>query len=212
MRQDLLRRYPEVVVGKITVITNGYAAEEFDVVQHMDIGQSFVVAYVGSLYVHHLEALRAFCRAWTALCDEDAEFAESASFWVVGRCDDEVAHELSNWPKMKARLLGYQSHADAMRYLVSASALLLLIRNLDPHTDVVTIPGKLFEYIAAGSPILMIGPEGDAAEIIRSNGGSVHQENDVAAITSALREIYHASQSGEAVAKTHEGQRIYERE
>jgi hypothetical protein len=53
------------------------------------------------------------------------------------------------------------------------SAVLLLIINNTPNARMI-LTGKFFEYLAAGRPILCIGPEdGDAAEIIRKTESGV---------------------------------------
>jgi glycosyltransferase involved in cell wall biosynthesis len=49
-------------------------------------------------------------------------------------------------------------------------------------------PGKLFEYMASGTPILLVGPDGDAASLVRSSGtGLAISADDPQAIVNALR-------------------------
>jgi glycosyltransferase involved in cell wall biosynthesis len=211
MKRNLLHRYTRFLPDKVTVITNGYDADEFSHIQPYKYPDKFVFAYIGSLYAHHRAAFRSFCVAWTALCDESPEFESNSSFWAIGRCDPEIMQELSTWPRIKAKMLGYQSHSDSMRFLVSASALLLLIKNLDPREEVITIPGKLFEYIASERPILMIGPDGDAAEAVRLSNGSVYQEDDIPGIVECLRKLYHAIQNGENRNSLNKGNVAFER-
>jgi hypothetical protein len=54
------------------------------------------------------------------------------------------------------------------------------------------LSGKVFEYIAAGRPILaVVPPEGAAADLIRETGcGVVAAPDDVAGIRSALEELH----------------------
>lgn len=58
----------------------------------------------------------------------------------------------------KVRLLGFLGHADAMRRQREADVLVNLA-NADP----VQVPGKLYEYLGAGRPILHLGASGDDA-------------------------------------------------
>ena len=59
----------------------------------------------------------------------------------------------------------YASHPEAIKYMVSSSALLLIIPDHESNKSIVT--GKLFEYLASGRPVILIGPkDGDAAEIV----------------------------------------------
>ncbi len=57
---------------------------------------------------------------------------------------------------------------DGLREMVSASALLLL----QPGTTV-SVPGKAYEYLAAGRPILAVTEEGETAELVRVSGVGV---------------------------------------
>jgi glycosyltransferase involved in cell wall biosynthesis len=61
----------------------------------------------------------------------------------------------------------YMPHADALGYLASADAALLIIRK----GDLQSLTGKLFEYMMIGRPILAcIEPRGDCAELLREAG------------------------------------------
>jgi glycosyltransferase involved in cell wall biosynthesis len=73
----------------------------------------------------------------------------------------------------------------SIQAMMSASALLLLQPG---HT--VSVPGKLYEYLAAGRPILAIAEEGETAAVVRESGigVSVTPENP-AGVLDALREV-----------------------
>jgi glycosyltransferase involved in cell wall biosynthesis len=193
MKRFLLKRYPQFSQDKVAVITNGFDREEFAAAAPVETGGKFVVAYSGALYAHHVPSFASFCQAWSKACTEDEDFKRNAEFWVVGRVDPEIQQVTVGEPEMLVRFLGYQPHATAIRYLISASLLLLLIKNLKPDAEtVITIPGKAFEYLASGTPILMIGPEGDAARIIRDAGaGRVYDEKQVTEIAADLLSRYH---------------------
>lgn len=191
MRRGLRGAYPDLPEDKIRVITNGYDAAAFAAAEPVSHGERFVLSYVGSLYAHHRPALRAVCAAWSRAAEGDAAFADRAELEVIGRCDPEILDELAAWPRLAARVLGYVPHHRAAAHLKGASALLLLIKDLDPARDLITIPGKLFEYLGAGPPILMVGPEGDAAEIVRATGGRVLRQAELEAIAEALGALFH---------------------
>ena len=187
MKRFLLQRYSEFSPDKVVVITNGFDRDEFDSAEELETEDRFVVAYSGALYAHHAPSFGVFCRAWSAACEQSPEFESRAELWVVGRVDPEIRRIADDTEKVKARFLGFQPHTTAIRYLVSANLLLLLIKNLSAEAGtVITIPGKAFEYLASGTPTLMIGPEGDASRIIRSAGGSVYNEECVNEIAAEL--------------------------
>jgi Glycosyl transferase 4-like domain/Glycosyl transferases group 1 len=192
MKRFVTERYPHFSDDQVVVITNGFDRGEFDSAELIETKNKFVVVYSGALYAHHVPAFTAFCQAWSAACARDADFAQQAEFWVVGRVDPEIRQIAEEHVELKAKFLGYQLHSDAIRYLVSANLLLLLIKNLTHEAQsVITIPGKAFEYVASGAPILMIGPEGDAARIVRDVGGAVYQENSIGEIAAELSSRYY---------------------
>jgi glycosyltransferase involved in cell wall biosynthesis len=69
--------------------------------------------------------------------------------------------------------------------MMGASCLLLL----QPGTTV-SIPGKLFEYFAAGRPILAIAEQGETADLVRASGcGIAVLPDDQAGIERALEQL-----------------------
>lgn len=55
------------------------------------------------------------------------------------------------------------------RRLMAEASVLVLIKHVSRAYDM-QIPGKLFQYLGAGRPILALAPEGEAAEIARRSG------------------------------------------
>lgn len=174
---------------KFVVITNGFDEEEMSDPEPLELNSGFTLLYSGSLYAHHQDAMKAVLTAWNLLSCEEKSFASDSQFIHVGRCDPEIKNEIFRWKNGKFSLNGYKDHKETLKYLMGSSALLLLIKNLDHNNDVITIPGKLFEYLGSRKPILMIGPEGDAANIVRKAGGFVYNETDIDGIMNGLRKL-----------------------
>ena len=66
----------------------------------------------------------------------------------------------------------YLPHRDALAEVVSADALLLVVGGWTGAGGAGLLPGKIFEYLRAGKPILMLGDQcGDAAELVRRYAG-----------------------------------------
>ncbi len=82
---------------------------------------------------------------------------------------------------------GFLPYGEALAAQRGADALLLLIPDAGGRGDVV-VSGKVFEYLAAGRPILAaVPPGGVAADLIRRTGsGEVVDGDDRAAIETAL--------------------------
>jgi hypothetical protein len=69
---------------------------------------------------------------------------------------------------------------------MNSSVVVLIIPDHKSNKGILT--GKLFEYLAAGVPILCLGPaDGDAAEIIsKANAGATFGYNDIKGISAFL--------------------------
>ncbi|MEM1209155.1 MAG: glycosyltransferase [Planctomycetota bacterium] len=84
-------------------------------------------------------------------------------------------------------LVGYVDHAEATRRVSRADALFLPLHGLPPGRRSRIVPGKLYEYLAAGRPILGALPEGDARDwLVDSGMGEAAHPTDPAALVDAL--------------------------
>ena len=75
------------------------------------------------------------------------------------------------------RCCGDVSHEESLRLQREADVLLLTMAASLPGEQA-TVTGKLFEYMDARRPILLVGcPDGAAADLVRSSGCGVAVEN-----------------------------------
>ncbi|GGI99194.1 hypothetical protein GCM10010885_05830 [Alicyclobacillus cellulosilyticus] len=85
-------------------------------------------------------------------------------------------------------VLGYIPRVEALARMMTADVLLLFGDLSQQAGDYV--PGKLYEYLYAGRPILALLPEGEAADIVRrEKAGIVVDPRDPAAIADGLLRI-----------------------
>lgn len=91
----------------------------------------------------------------------------------------------------RLQLVPYAPRAEALRLQRDSEALLLLIPDAGGRGRGV-LSGKVFEYLAAGRPILAaVPPDGAAAALVRETGaGVVVAPDDVAAIRAALESLH----------------------
>jgi glycosyltransferase involved in cell wall biosynthesis len=193
IRHDLLRRHPGLDPGKFTVITNGYDAADFEGIP-ADPPREWTLTHTGTLFVHHIPTtLFEVLRAWLA---EDPERSRILRVRFVGRVDPAVESLIKTPPLDRiAGIEGYVPHRRSVEMIVNSHLLLLLVVG-DPMAGGV-IPGKVFEYIGSGTPILALAPEGEAADLIRrTRAGRVVAPGDAAGIRRALDEAFLAYREG----------------
>ena len=91
----------------------------------------------------------------------------------------------------RLELVPYAPRAESLRLQRDSEALLLLVPDADGRGRGV-LSGKVFEYLAAGRPILaVVPPDGAAADLVRSTGaGLVVAPDDVDGIRGALEELH----------------------
>jgi len=78
------------------------------------------------------------------------------------------------------------SHAEAIRAMQAADAVLLFIG--DGPAWLGHYPGKLFEYMRSGTPIIVSGPTAAAAQLVQESGtGCTVPANDIDTTTEILR-------------------------
>jgi len=171
MRQAMLARYPDLA-ERVTVITNGFDSEDFIGAPQARKDGRFEIVYTGSLYGHHAPVFRVFCAGLRNLLERRPELAPRIRLRLVGRIEREIDSVLTQENvRQVTDVTGYVPHADAIGFTKAADLLLLIIKNdLDQKRDVITIPGKFFEYMASRRPILYLGPPCETSGILERTG------------------------------------------
>ncbi len=186
---------------KFVTITNGFDPEDFAAPPRRDRepprdDAPFVLAHIGRLDRWRTKD------AWFAGLGRFAEGLRAGggrvTLRVVGHADKTTRRLLED-VGVEGTFTGYVSHREAVREMCRADALLLNVP-LGPNAESV-IPAKLFEYLASGRPILVVGPpHGECEEIVRACRAGLTVGFDQVAIADALSELYHAWRAGDPLA------------
>jgi hypothetical protein len=106
-----------------------------------------------------------------------------------------LQRDLRAIPKLKLRLLPFIPHADALREIVDADLLVLLINNYDGYEGMLTT--KLFEYLGSGNPVLGLGPHGGEAEelILSHNSGKLFSGDETEDAVAWMLAFYNGDQN-----------------
>ncbi|MBI3950640.1 MAG: glycosyltransferase [Acidobacteria bacterium] len=93
-------------------------------------------------------------------------------------------HHLDDVVQIQSRM----AHREAIQHMRQADLLLLLIVGNEGGRK--WYPGKLFEYMYAGRPVLAVAPEGIATQLVNEAGiGLTVEPHDTERLTGVLREI-----------------------
>ena len=174
----LLAGRHDVPESRLAVMTQGYDREAMGAdISGMEFDpRRLELLYTGSFY--QFREPRTLVDAVLSLPGTRLSIATSrAPDWLLSLLD---AH-----PE-QLRLLGFLSHAQAVTLQRSADVL-VNIANDDP----VHVPGKVYEYLGAGRPILHLGNHEDdvAARLIRTHRRGLVSGSGAEAIVAALSEL-----------------------
>ena len=92
-------------------------------------------------------------------------------------------------------LKGYLPKADAIRALAPADVLYLSVADFGEYH---ILPGRVFDYLLSGKPILGVVPRGSDAEALLNEYGNsrVVSADDIGAAATYIREVYDAKPAG----------------
>ena len=154
----------EVLGAKeVEVITNGFDRDDVPK-DPLPLDERFSLVHVGSMSA--TRDLPGLWKALAAIAADDPVFRERFVLRFVGPVDHNVV-ESATAAGLGAHIerLGRLSHAEAMRQMQRARVLLLPINDTPNSAGI--LPGKLYEYLSVGRPILAVGPrDGDVARVL----------------------------------------------
>jgi len=189
MAEVFRQQYADLPIGHFGVVSNGFDPGQFDSQPRIEARDGWHVLHAGALY--YGRSLANFLQAVHRLRNDESRFASEFRLTLLGTLDVRAKAELqASGLGSTVNVQPQISHASAIRAMRSADAL-LLVANTTPGAEA-TVPGKLFEYLAAGMPILAIAPtESSTADILRQTGGGwLADAASVDSIACALGQAY----------------------
>ena len=205
MERALAERYGPTVARKITVIPNGYDAEDMQLVRDVcPPGDRFRVTYVGSMAgSYRPECFFRSMRRVAAMLDRTLELRFVGPVGLEVR---ELARQIGveQW----CTWLDPVPHDEALKEMAAAHVLLLVIPEAPGDERILT--GKLFEYVGVGVPVLGVGPpQGDAAVVLRECGaGRMFARDEEQAMVEWVHAVY---QGRNVMHRDERAQAAYER-
>ena len=170
------------------IIYNGYNPAD-QINDHILLDKKFSIVHTGSFL--HYRNCDDLWQTLGELVNLDNSFSENLEIKLVGNIAPSVLNsiELFNLNN-HVSITSHVDHLQAKIIQRSAQLLLLPIDRIENPEFVIT--GKIFEYLQAKRPILLIGPpKGDAAEIVKScSAGLIADFNDTETLKKIILEKY----------------------
>lgn len=173
----------------INVITNGFDAEDFQLMNSESLLPGFLFHHIGALNKDRNPHI--LWQVLGELCKEKPFFKTDLKLKFTGKTDAAVFDSLKlNGILDNAEKTDYMTHSEVVKLLLKSPVLLLPLN--DTPNVLGIVPGKLFEYLAAKRPIFAIGNlSGDSAKIIKeTNAGSMVDFKDVEGTKQAVLDLY----------------------
>jgi len=183
---DYFRSKHPVHSHKIATITNGYDPDDFIKALNYKSTKKFTITHTGYLFGHRNSI--PFLQSMLSLIRQGLIPRKDIEINFIGYTD-ESAKKFARENNIEdiVKFISYLPHDEIVKRQKESSLLLLVT---DPR-GTIQIPGKLFEYICSGRPILALAPEGVCSDIIdKTKTGWVIGFEDVKGIAEIIAKLY----------------------
>jgi hypothetical protein len=181
---DAMRKYPQLDRSKFMHVPNGFDASDFPSVTYQR-NDRFTITYTGSMYGRRTP--KAFLDALEYLADAGRLEPKDVHLRFVGRFGDEV-HTMMDASRFASSIerIGYVPHEESVGYVMQSEASLLIVDDAKESAEIV--PGKVYEYLGVGRPVIALAPRGSAIEdlIVQTRAGGCAPQSDVPAIAEII--------------------------
>jgi glycosyltransferase involved in cell wall biosynthesis len=190
-----VRRFEALSGRKVRLLSNGFDHEDFETLR-IQATAKFIVRHVG--IINEKCDPRPFMSAIAELVAEQVEFAKDVTVDFVGEVHPQFRAFVDGSSLMSAftTFTPPVPHSDLIQMYGRSSLLLIVLTGYKDAEGY--MPGKLFEYLATGLPVIGTGPEnGDAAAVLNETGAGVMLDgNNREKLKSALSTFYQKWKNG----------------
>jgi glycosyltransferase involved in cell wall biosynthesis len=216
----LHREFPELRDRPVVAIPNGFDAADFTVEPTPRVDDKFRIVHTGYLHTElglqqrnrgsvrtmlggGVRGLDILTRSHVYLVDaintllqRDPQLRDVVELHLAGVLNETDRSVAARCPVVT--LHGYMSHSESIELMRTGDLLFLPMQNLPPGVRATIVPGKTYEYLASGTPILGAVPEGDARDILTEAGNaSLVRPDDVEGLAAAIARAVDRFRSGE---------------
>jgi len=146
---------------------------------------NFILTFVGTLGSHSLPA--GFLATLADACQRNKRLLEALRIRFVGYKNEDARRQLANFPHQKMlESINHVPQEAAARMMRDSDALLMI----NEPALARALPGKLFSYLASGTPILLYGEGGEMGTLVSElKAGVIVPANDPFALESVIQRL-----------------------
>ncbi|ROL57869.1 glycosyltransferase [Bacteroidetes/Chlorobi group bacterium Naka2016] len=181
IKKDVESKYSDIDFSKFIHIPNGFDPADYPDVKYTP-NEVFTLTYTGSMYGRRNP--ESLFKALEFLVQKREVSKNEFKIKLIGRFGAEVHHMIEKtFVKDSIEVVPYLPHRQSLEQLMKSDALLLIVDESKESKEIV--PGKVFEYLGTGRPILTIAPtDGAVAEIInKTKSGLVAHQSQIERIS-----------------------------
>lgn len=156
---------------KVSWIPNGWDPSDFPL-SRPQTGEVFRIGHFGALH-----GARNSTALWSAVSQFNKISEKQIQLVFAGHVCDEVKEDLKRFNlHFSCTFLGNIPHKEAVEEMMKCNALLLIHNDTESATR--SIPGKVFEYLATGVPLVSICRSNSDLSNLLDSFGLPHSEHD----------------------------------
>jgi glycosyltransferase involved in cell wall biosynthesis len=180
-----VRQFKQLAGRNVKLLTNGFDEDDFT---HFapEPTEKFVIRFVG--IVNEMCNPIPFMETVATVCNANAAFREKVHISFVGEVNARFYEFVTRHPTLSSVTAFTKTvpHKELINFYKTSSVLLVVLTGVKGEEG--QMPGKLFEYIATGLPVLGVGTEhGDAANLIKqAQCGVMVSEKNTEKVTATL--------------------------
>ena len=180
---------------KVKLLTNGFDEDDFKSIVHKKTTR-FTIRHIG--IVDELRDPRPVMEAVLSCCERNSDFSQEVVIEFIGNVNSNFKEYISTNPTLATitRFVNQLPHNELLKSYGETDLQLLVLA----HTAIApgNLPGKFFEYLASGNPILAIGPTlGDASAVLnQTKSGKIFERENKEGICRAILDFYAEWKSG----------------
>jgi hypothetical protein len=211
IRRRLAAVHPEAE-GKIVTILNGFDERQLQSAQPRRLhDDKCVFMHAGLFYgprspISLFEALSALAVRRPQLCDELHVLLAGATTFN-GQSIEQLAQR--HGVRQMLTVMPRVSHGDAIAMLKGANVAMLFGQS--GSDELASVPGKTYEFVGAGKPVLAVGAGTEALEVLERGGCRIWRASDAPGIALAVEDILTEHRCGRLVDSVSTGRQSFSR-